>query len=40
MGTLLELNVPVLKWGKELKEKKKIEEISSLCVHATQVCVL
>ena len=31
MGTLLELNVPVLKWGKELK-KKKIEEINSLCV--------
>ena len=23
MGTLLELNVPVLKWGKELKKKKK-----------------
>ena len=41
MGTLLEFNVPVLKWGKELKKKKKIEEISSLCVNVrVHMCVL
>ena len=33
MRTLLELNVPVLKWRKELK-KKNFEEISSLSVRS------
>ena len=40
MGTLLKLDVPVLKWGKELK-KKKIEEISSLYVRVcAHVCFI
>ena len=32
MGTLLELNVLVLKWRNELEKKKILEEISALCV--------
>ena len=38
MGTLLELNVPVLKWGKELKKKKKWRDKFFVCVRA-RTCV-